>query len=123
LKRLSGFVAQSWPPWLIALTGLVESLLRMVGLDWKVPDFSTVSRRQKTQRVQQPYRPSTTALVLLVDSTGIKFLGEGEWKRKKNGATGPSTAGSGARCIDASTLEIRAIEVTDSSVGDAPMLR
>ena len=36
--------------------GLVESLLRMAGLDWKVPDFSTVSRRQKTLRVQLPYR-------------------------------------------------------------------
>ncbi len=45
--------------------GLVESLLRMSGLDWKVPDFSTVSRRQKTLRVQLPYRASTTALDLL----------------------------------------------------------
>jgi hypothetical protein len=66
--------------------GWVDSLLRMAGLDWKVTDFSTVSRRQKTLRVQLPYRSSTTALDLLVDSTGIKFLGEGEWKRKKHGA-------------------------------------
>ena len=29
-------------------TGFVESLLRLVGLDWTVPDFSTTSRRQKT---------------------------------------------------------------------------
>ena len=35
--------------------GLVQSLLRMAGLDWKVPDFSTVSRHQKTLRVQLPY--------------------------------------------------------------------
>jgi hypothetical protein len=64
---------------------MVESLLRLVrlvSLDWSVPDFSTVCRRQKTLRVQLPYRASTTALDLLVDSTGIKFLGEGEWKRK-----------------------------------------
>jgi hypothetical protein len=39
---------------------LVESLLRMAGLDWKVPDFSTASRRQKTLRAQWPYRASTT---------------------------------------------------------------
>lgn len=63
--------------------GMVESLLRLAGLDWKVPDFSTVCRRQKNLSVKLPYRPSTTALDLLVDSTGIKFLGEGEWKRKK----------------------------------------
>jgi hypothetical protein len=54
--------------------GLVESLLRLASLDWSVPDFSTVCRRQKTLRVQLPDRASTTALDLLVDSTGIKFL-------------------------------------------------
>ena len=102
--------------------GLVESLLRMAGLDWRVPDFSTVSRRQKTLRVQLPYRPSTTALDLLVDSTGIKFLGEGEWKRKKHGAEYRRQWRKVHLGIDASTLEIRAIEVTDNSVGDAPML-
>jgi len=102
--------------------GLVQSLLRMAGLDWKVPDFSTVSRRQKTLRVQLPYRASTTALDLLVDSTGIKFLGEGEWKRKKHGAEYRRQWRKVHLGIDANTLEIRAIEVTDNSVGDAPML-
>ena len=102
--------------------GLVESLLRMSGLDWKVPDFSTVSRRQKTLRVQLPYLSSTTALDLLVDSTGIKFLGEGECKRKKHGAEYRRQWRKVHLGIDANTLEIRAIEVTDNSVGDAPML-
>lgn len=102
--------------------GLVESLLHMAGLDWKVPDFSTVCRRQKMLRVQLPYRASTTALDLLVDSTGIKFLGEGEWKRKKHGAEYRRQWRKVHLGIDANTLEIRAIEVTDNSVGDAPML-
>ena len=102
--------------------GLVESLLRLAGLDWRVPDYSTVCRRQKTLRVQLPYRPSTSALDLLVDSTGIKFLGEGEWKRKKHGAEYRRQWRKVHLGIDANTLEIRAIEVTDNSVGDAPML-
>ena len=102
--------------------GLVESLLRMAALDWKVPDFSTVCRRQKTLQVQLHYRPSTTALDLLVDSTGIKFLGEGEWKRKKHGAEYRRQWRKVHLGIDANTLEIRAIEVTDNSVGDATML-
>lgn len=102
--------------------GLVESLLRMAGLNWRVPDFSTVCRRQKTLRVQLPYRASTSALDLLVDSTGIKFLGEGEWKRKKHGAEYRRQWRKVHLGIDAQTLEIRAIEVTDNSVGDAPML-
>lgn len=58
--------------------GTVESVLHLAGLNWSVPDFSTVCRRQKTLPVQLPYRASTTALNLLVDSPGIEFLGEGE---------------------------------------------
>ena len=60
-------------------TGFVESLLRLVGLDWTVPDFSTLSRRQKTLAVNIPYRGSKGPLHLLIDSTGIKVEGEGEW--------------------------------------------
>lgn len=102
--------------------GLVESLLRLAGLDWRVPDFSTVCRRQKDLSVKQPYRPSTTALDLLVDSTGIKFLGEGEWKCKKHGAEYRRQWRKVHLAIDARTLDIRAIEVTDNGTGDAPML-
>jgi len=102
--------------------GMVESLLRLAGLDWKVPDFSTVCRRQKHLSVKLPYRPSTTALDLLVDSTGIKFLGEGEWKRKKHGADYRRQWRKVHLAIDAHTLDIRAIEVTDNGTGDAPML-
>lgn len=102
--------------------GLIQSLLRLAGLDWRVPDFSAVCRRQKILRVQLPYRASTTALDLLVDSTSIKFLGEGEWKRKKHGAKYRRQWRKAHLGIDTHTLEIRAIEVTDNSVGDAPML-
>ena len=66
--------------------GMVQILLKLAGLDWPVPDFSTVCRRQKSLQVALSYRPSATPLHLLVDSTGIKFLGEGECKRKKHGA-------------------------------------
>lgn len=58
--------------------GLVESLLRLAQLDWPVPDYSTVRRRQKTVQTQISYRPSTQPLHLLVDSTRVKFLGKGE---------------------------------------------
>jgi len=102
---------------------MAESVLR---LDWRVPDFSTVCRRQKTLRAQLPYRASTTALDLLADSTGIKFLGEGAWKRKKHGAEYRRQWRKVPLGMDVHTLEIGAIEVTDDSVedgaGGAPML-
>ena len=101
--------------------GMAQSLLKLAGLDWEVPDFSTVSRRQKHLTVTIGAHP-TTGLHLLVDSTDIKMLGEGEWKTKKHGVY--------YRCqwrmvhlgINASTLEVRALEVTDNATGDAPML-
>jgi hypothetical protein len=64
---------------------MVESLLRLAALDWPVPDFSTLSRRQDGLQVHIGYRPSA-ALQLLVDSTGVKILGAGEWKRRQHGA-------------------------------------
>ena len=41
--------------------GMVQSLLKLAGLDWPVPDFSTVCRRQKTLQVQLSYRPRICA--------------------------------------------------------------
>jgi hypothetical protein len=49
-------------------TGFVESLLHLIGLDWAVPDFSTLSRRQKTLAVIIPFRGSQGPLHLLIDS-------------------------------------------------------
>ncbi len=81
-------------------TGFVESLLRLIGLDWGVPDFSTLSRRQKTLKVNIPYRGSDGPLHLLVDSTGIKVEGEGSGTRASMAAP---NVGSGARSTSGST--------------------
>ena len=59
-------------------TGLVENLLRLIDLDWAVPNFSTLSRREKTLKVNILYCGSAGPLRLLVDSAGIKVEGEGE---------------------------------------------
>ena len=58
-------------------TGFVQSLLQLIGLDWAVPDFSTLCRRQRTLNASLPYRGGTGPLNLLIDSTGIKAEGEG----------------------------------------------
>jgi hypothetical protein len=103
-------------------TGMVKSLLSLAGLDWGVPDFSTLSRRQKHLQVTLTHQRRSEPLHLLVDSTGIKMLGEGEWKRKKHGADYRRQWRKVHMGIDAQTLEIRAIEVTANNIGDAPML-
>lgn len=53
-------------------TGFVESLLKLVGLDWAVPDFSTLCRRQKVLNVSVPYREGTGPLNLLIPSHRCK---------------------------------------------------
>ncbi|MEN3029761.1 IS5 family transposase [Chromobacterium amazonense] len=102
--------------------GFIQSLLKLAGLDWSVPDYSTLSRRQQTLQVKIPYQKSAGALHLLVDSTGIKMLGEGEWKTKKHGAEYRRQWRKVHLGIDAETLQIRAIEVTDNRQSDAQML-
>lgn len=52
-------------------TGFVESLLHLIGLNWAVPDFSTLSRRQKTLAVNIPYRGSNGPLHLLIPSRAL----------------------------------------------------
>ena len=115
-------------------SGMVASLLKLAKLDWPVPDYSTLCRRQRDLTVTIPCRPSSGALHLLIDSTGIKAMGEGEWSTRKHGASRPRQWCKVHLDIDAETLEVRAIEgeqanatgprepANGSRVGDGPML-
>jgi len=103
-------------------TGFVQSLLQLIGLDWVVPDFSTLCRRQRTLKVSLPYRSGTGPLNLLIDSTGIKAEGEGEWNARKHGGSKRRIWRKIHIGIDEETLEVRAVEITSSNVGDAPVL-
>jgi hypothetical protein len=116
IKRLFGLAR-------LQALGLVESLLRLAGRDWTVPDCGTVCRRQKTLRVQLPYCPSTTAPDLLVNSTGMKFLGEGEWKGKKHVAEYRHQWSKVHLTNDVQTLDIVAVEAIDNGTGDGGQVR
>ena len=87
-----------------------------------MPDFSTLSRRQKTLAVNIPYRGSKGPLHLLIDSTGIKVEGEGEWHARKHGGPKRRVWRKIHLGIDEETLEVRAVEITGSHIGDAPVL-
>jgi hypothetical protein len=103
-------------------TGMVASLLKMANLDWPVPDYTTLCRRQKTLAVQIPYRRADGPLNLLVDSTGIKFLGDGEWQARKHGVQGRRQWRKVHLAMDTATSDIRAVEFAPSSDGDSPIL-
>lgn len=83
---------------------------------------STLCRRQRTLNVSLPYRSGPGPLNLLIDSTGIKAEGEGEWNARKQGGSKRRVWRKIHIGIDEETLEVRAVEVTGSNIGDAPVL-
>jgi hypothetical protein len=64
--------------------GLIGSILHLLGLDLAVPDHTTLSRRAETLEVPQP-QSGTEPMHLLVDSTGLRLCGPGEWLVEKHG--------------------------------------
>jgi hypothetical protein len=87
-----------------------------------VPDFSTLSRRQKTLATNIPYRGSKGALHPLIYSTCVKMEGEGEWYARKHGGPKRRVWHKIQLGIDEETLGIRAVEITGSHIGGAPVL-
>jgi hypothetical protein len=71
--------------------GLIGSLIRLLGLTLPVPDHTTLSRRAATLEVPRPQSGNADAgrdaepVHLLVDSTGLKLCGPGEWRIEKHG--------------------------------------
>ena len=104
--------------------GLIGSLMRLLGLDLPVPDHTTLSRRAATLEVPRPQRPSTEAgreaapLHLLVDSTGLKLCGPGEWLIEKHGAKTRRSWRKLHLGVDADTGQIVAATLTTPDVDD-----
>jgi len=61
-------------------------LLSLSNLNWPTPNYTKLCRRQQHLQVNNSYRPNPNGLHFLVDSTGVKMLGEDKWKTKKHGA-------------------------------------
>ena len=104
------------------VTEFVQSLIKLSGLDWTAPDYSTLCRRQKHIDIAIRYQKSSNGLHLPVDSTGLKFLGEGEWKRKKHQPEYHRQWRKLHIGIDAETLQIRAVQLTTNNISDSQVL-
>ena len=99
--------------------GLIGSLLQLLGLDLAVPDHSTLSRRAETLQVPRPRSGSgSEPLHLLVDSTGLRLCGPGEWLVEKHGSKARRSWRKLHRGVDADTGRIVASALTDKAVDD-----
>jgi hypothetical protein len=68
-------------------SGFVASVFKLMGVELPVPDHSTVSRRMSNLEVSIPMVDSPQARHVVIDSTGIKVYGEGEWKTRQHGVS------------------------------------
>ena len=96
-------------------TGFVASLLRLIGLNWAVPDFSTQSRRQKTLKVNIPCRGSQGPLHLL-----IQTLRRPDAAAMESGNHTAGVAEIAARCdtIDAARMALEAVPTLEGAATD-----
>jgi hypothetical protein len=97
--------------------GLVASILQLLGLDLPVPDHTTLSRRAETLEVARPHR-SGEPVHLLVDSTGLRLCGPGEWLEEKHGTRRRRAWRVLHLATDADTGEIVASVLTDREADD-----
>ena len=99
--------------------GLIGSIIGLLGLELRVPDHSTLSRRAKTLEVPRPQpRRGGEPMHLLVDSTGLKLGGPGEWLCEKHGTRQRRSWRKLHLGVDAATGQIEAVELTTSDVDD-----
>jgi hypothetical protein len=93
--------------------GLIDSILKLLGLDLAVPDHSTLSRRAETLEMARPIA-RTGPVHLLVDSTGLQLCGAGEWLVEKHGTQRRRSWRKLHIGVDAETGQILASELTTS---------
>ncbi len=100
--------------------GLIGSVIGLLGLDLAVPDHTTLCRRAETLEVPRP-RPRSDGepLHLLVDSTGLRLCGPGEWLVEKHGTRTRRSWKKLHLGMDADTGQIVAVTLTNHAVDDA----
>lgn len=102
--------------------GFVESIFELMEIDLPVPDHSTLSRRLGQLSVELPVIPNEGARYVVVDSTGVKVYGEGEWKTRQHGISKRRTWRKLHLGVDEATGEILARVVTTNDVHDGEVL-
>lgn len=100
--------------------GFMRSLFELLHLALPVPDHSTVSRRGKTLKVKLP-KKARGHLNIVMDSTGLKIYGEGEWKVRTHGKSKRRTWRKLHLGIDAASGEIQAAGLTENNISDDEM--
>ena len=105
-----------------SLQGFAESLVDLLKLSIIIPNYTTISRRQKTLKVILERYKKGESLHVVIDSTGLKVFGEGEWKVRQHGYSKRRTWRKLHLGVDEASGEIVAAVLSTNDVGDSEVL-
>src|SRR6266540_857156 len=100
-----------------SVEGFVRSLFELLKVDLPVPDHSTLSKRSQTLKVRLP-RKTSEGRHLVLDSTGLKIYGEGEWKVRKHGYSKHRTWRKLHLGTNPDNGEIQVVVLTENGISD-----
>src|SRR3982751_2290942 len=98
--------------------GLLRSIVTLLGVNLPIPDHTTFSRRSVALSLPTRLTPSSEPVHVVLDSTGLKVYGAGEWQREKHGERGRRTWRKLHLAVNPDSGEILASELTSHQVGD-----
>ena len=101
-----------------ATEGFLRSLFHLLEWELPVPDYTTLCKRARRLGVSLG-RKAAGPLHLVLDSTGLKVFGEGEWKVRQHGYTKRRTWRKLHLSVDSETQEIQAVVLSEASLDDA----
>ena len=99
--------------------GFVQSLIQLMGLGLDTPDYSVLCRRQEVLKVGLGVQNTSDGVHVVVDSTGAKVFGEGEWKVRQHGWSKRRTWRKLHIALNEATGEILAETLTTNGMDDA----
>ena len=99
--------------------GLGRSLVKLMQVDVAIPDFSSLAKRAAKLSVSLSVTARKGPIDVVVDSTGLKVFGEGEWKMRKHGKSKRRTWRKLHLTVNPDTQEIEAEVLTENSGHDA----
>jgi len=100
------------------LEGFATSLVKLMNIDIQMPSYSQICRRSKELNVDIEAPKTTAGIHLVMDSTGLKVYGEGEWKARKHGASKRRTWRKLHLGVDEKTGFIHGQLLTENGKGD-----
>ena len=99
--------------------GLARSLVHLMGVEVDIPDYTSLAKRAASLGVSLEVSKHTGSIDVVVDSTGLKVFGEGEWKTRKHGVSKRRTWRKLHLAVNPETQEIEAEVLTENSGHDA----